>query len=125
MSNYIRPDATAPLLSEIIDAAAMLTFVPRDKITGPRRFRPIANARKIIYFLGRKHGYSFPRIAARLNLADHGSVVTGRHAAINKMSRDGEFETLVGAVDLYAQALAARRRGAVAASVPLALREAA
>lgn len=126
MSVYITPDPGAPTIAEIIEATALLTFVPRDSILSRRRHKEITDARKIVCALGRRHGYSYPRIAARLYAnQDHSSVIYGARICLERAERDGEFAVLLEAVDRHARRLSDHRRAKVAASVPLALREAA
>lgn len=123
--SYPRPTYNAPLVADFVEATAHFTGVSREEIVSRRRFKPITNARKVVYFLARKHGYSYPAIATRVGLTDHCAVIYGRKMAMWMMERDSEFAALVSRVEVKAHIVADLRRARVAASVPAGLRVAA
>lgn len=122
--SVLRQRFDTPNVAEIIEATAAVTGISRERLLGRRRFKPVSNARKIVYFLGVRLGHSTTHIGARL-WRDHTSVVHGRRAAEILIERDPGFARRVDLVEKHAARLATVRRARVAASVPLELRGAA
>lgn len=116
---------TRPTIADLIDATAELTYTSRADITGSRRFRPISNARKVVYVLARRYGYSTILIAARLGGLDHSSVTKGCIAAENLMVRFPDFAQRVIDVENLAVSKASERASSVTAFLPVGLRIAA
>lgn len=121
--SVLREVFSGPDVVDIIAATAMVTGQAQRDIVGPRRFKPISNARKIVYVLGVRHGHSTTNIGRRVGV-DHSSVVFGRQVAENFIARDPAFARLVTDADALAAKLAADRRKRIAMTVPASLREA-
>lgn len=59
----------------IIAKVARIMKVTPDDIAGPSRKARIVSARKVVTYILRQRGWSFPKIATRLNRSDHTSAV--------------------------------------------------
>ena len=63
-------------IREIVSAVSRATGLPREQITGRRRYSNVARARHLVMFLARRAGYSFPAIGRWL-CCDHSTVISG------------------------------------------------
>lgn len=111
-------------VADLIDAAADVTFVCRARLLGPSRLGMVSRVRKVIYYLGVKHGHSITAIGQRLGGKDHSSVSVGRKAAAALIETDADFAATVAEVEARAYAVAEDRKARVARMVPVELRAA-
>lgn len=64
-------------IADVINAAATVFCIPREKIMEKRRFRDQVHARQMVHYVAKGFGHSYLQIACRLGGMDHTTVMHG------------------------------------------------
>lgn len=97
-------------VQDIITAAARLTYMPQDVITGDGREKYIVRVRQAIYHIACAEGHSFKYTGRCMGGRDHSTVRHGADQATIHIERSKGFRMLVDEVRAEAVRVADKRR---------------